>query len=147
MEGVKNMQLQPNQTPVQLAFDAKIVLPPPNRKSVVRMIIADEAVLGGVTVAELLSRTRRHNVVAVRQKAMFRARQETKLGYKTLGQLFNKDHSTVVTAVGRALGLRKGSMKGRIENVPLDFGDPSNVHRDYPQDADGQIIKEATAAT
>lgn len=125
-------------------FDVK--LPPPNRRTVVKVIIIEEAAYAGVTVGDMLSRTRRPMVVQARRLAMGRARRETGLGYNTLGELFHKDHTSVVAAVGRFLGLPKGSLKGKLVFPPADYGEPDAYSRDHPADAHGEVHAQAPTA-
>ena len=76
----------------------EVTLPPPSRKTKVRAIIKEEAENGGVDIEVLLKPGRRGtvNTIAVRHKAMYRARSETGLPYKTLGKLFYRHHATVI---------------------------------------------------
>jgi chromosomal replication initiation ATPase DnaA len=52
-----------------------------------------------MTVDDLRSRSKSSPLVAVRQEAMHAARTEAKATYEVIGQLLDRDHSTVVTGI------------------------------------------------
>ena len=53
-----------------------------------------------LTKSELVSRSRRVAIARPRQVAMFLARRHTSLSLQAIGQRFNRQHSTVLCAVG-----------------------------------------------
>lgn len=72
----------------------------PNPKAAVARIKHECAVKHGVTVDEIDGIRRAAHIVAARQEAMWRAKNETKLSYPEIGRRFgDKDHTTVIWGV------------------------------------------------
>jgi hypothetical protein len=73
--------------------------PNPNARSG-HDIICDVSAETGVTVQQILSPCRAHNVVAARHLAIYRvARERPDYSSPHLGRLFHRDHSTVLHAI------------------------------------------------
>lgn len=53
----------------------------------------------GISVEDLRSYRRMHGIARARHIAMFLSRELTQRSYPDLGRRFNRDHSTVITAV------------------------------------------------
>ena len=66
-------------------------------------LIEDAAREAGCTIQQMLGPCRRAPIVTARQKAMLRAYEE---GFSStqIGWAFNRDHTTVLYAVGRLTG-------------------------------------------
>lgn len=80
-----------------------------DRSSAVRVrgIIKVCADAHGISVNDLLSQGRQPNLVIARRQAMWTAAKETKLSLTALGNLFNRDHTTILAAIRRE-NLRTG---------------------------------------
>lgn len=61
-------------------------------------IIANAAMAGGVSVEEILSRSRRSEVVFPRHLAMSEVRRIFGLPTKVVGQIFDRNHATIIYA-------------------------------------------------
>lgn len=64
----------------------------------VQLAVAEEF---GVDLKEVLSESRRKAVAIPRHAGMYLCRRLTKHGFARIGAKFNRDHSTVITAVER----------------------------------------------
>ena len=64
-------------------------------------IIAEVAKTYNVSVTDILSNRRTASLVLARQVAMYIARETTDLSYKTIGENFGKDHTTVLYNVNK----------------------------------------------
>ena len=64
-------------------------------------IIAEVAKTYNVSVSDILSNRRTAPLVLARQVAMFIARETTDLSFKTIGENFGKDHTTVLYNVNK----------------------------------------------
>ena len=62
-------------------------------------IIAAVAAYSGICSKDILSKAQDRACVLPRQLAMYLCRKELRLSYPTLGRLFSRDHSTVMTSV------------------------------------------------
>lgn len=71
----------------------------PNPKAAVARIKHECAVKHGVTVDEIDGIRRAAHIVAARQEAMWRAKNETNLSFPSLGKLFDRDHTTVMWGI------------------------------------------------
>lgn len=75
---------------------------PEEAVSRVRRIIAEAAADAKITVTRLLGPSRKRAVVHARDRAIFRAKEETTLPLTRLGALFGgRDHSTIHSALAR----------------------------------------------
>lgn len=85
-------------------------------------IIKDVGAEAGLTLAEILSPTRRAKVVRVRDaaiRAVHAARPN--LSYKQIADLFRRDHSSIMVALNRSGGRNTRSQrwfKERYESAP-----------------------------
>lgn len=52
----------------------------------------------GVTIADLVGKSREQRIVRPRHHAMWLIRQQTKLSYPQIGRMFHQDHTTVIAA-------------------------------------------------
>lgn len=74
----------------------------PAHRSRWRLIVKEVAAKHGVTVEDLVGRSRVPAIVAARHEAMFRVRKETTHSLPHIGRLFGgRDHSTVLNAMRR----------------------------------------------
>lgn len=64
-----------------------------------KKIIAETAEKHGITVDALMNRGRK--TFAARAEAIVRVRQERKLSLSQIGNIFNRDHTTVLNAIRR----------------------------------------------
>jgi chromosomal replication initiation ATPase DnaA len=71
---------------------------PTTKTHAAHMLIAECARQHGCTVIDIYSLTRRPSIVAARHEAMWSARQ-LGLSYPEIGDIFGKDHTTVISAV------------------------------------------------
>lgn len=53
----------------------------------------------GIRIADILSRKRSGSIARARQVAMYLARKDTQLTFKEIGDIFGRDHGTVIWAV------------------------------------------------
>lgn len=67
-------------------------------------ILAQEANESNISIHEIKSKSRKREHVMVRDKTIFRLRNELNLSYGDIGRLLNRDHSTVMTAYERYCG-------------------------------------------
>ena len=65
----------------------------------IRDIIAEVADEFQLFPSDIVSHKRRSKIVKARQKAMWRARQETDASYLKLARIFKRDHTTVIHGV------------------------------------------------
>ena len=64
------------------------------------LAICREALEGtGVTLEDVLGHSRHKNVVIARHALMALVREETNLSYPQIGEIFNRDHTTIIAAV------------------------------------------------
>lgn len=77
--------------------------PPPSEDAVVMHVIAVAAELFHITSAEILGPSREREPVQARQVAMAVARARTTLSLPHLGDLFDRDHSTVHASIRRVI--------------------------------------------
>lgn len=64
-------------------------------------IIEEVAIEFGYTVDELVGPSKARAVSTARSVAMYAVRKRTDLSFPAIGELFNRDHSTIVTGCGR----------------------------------------------
>ena len=64
-------------------------------------IIAEVADEFGYTVDDLVGPSKARAVSTARSVAMYAVRKKTDLSFPQIGELFNRDHSTIVTGCGR----------------------------------------------
>lgn len=74
------------------AEEVKIALTP-------EKIVASVAAIYGVRSEDLLGKAQNQECSFPRQIAMYLCRQELKLPYQSIGQIFSRDHSTVMTSI------------------------------------------------
>ena len=67
----------------------------------IEKIIAEVARTYNVSESDILSNRRTASLVLARQVAMYIARETTEMSYKTIGENFGKDHSTVLYNVNK----------------------------------------------
>ena len=67
-------------------------------------IIKDVAANTGFSVEELTGKRRFTGLVEARHRAMAQIRERTALSYPEIGNLFNRDHSSVIHAVQKQRG-------------------------------------------
>lgn len=65
-----------------------------------KMIIAQVCERRGVSVEEVLGRSRFKRICSARKEAYVRLREEN-LSYPTIGKMFGRDHTTVIDGVKR----------------------------------------------
>ena len=65
------------------------------------LIIAEVAKTYNVSVTDILSNRKTASLVLARQVAMYIARETTDLSYKSIGESFGKDHTTVLYNVNK----------------------------------------------
>lgn len=70
---------------------------PPNREGRVPAIIEETAGYFGVSVREIMGRSRSKSVASARKEAMRKVR-ELGFSYPEIGRMFGRDHTTVVSA-------------------------------------------------
>lgn len=75
-----------------LAEEQKLVVTP-------EMVFDQVATHFGIQVTDILGKTQTREFVRPRQIAMYLCREELNLPYTKIGELFNKDHSTVMASV------------------------------------------------
>lgn len=68
------------------------------QKQQAREIVRKIAARNEVSVADIMSASRKAPIVAARQMAMYRLRANLGLSYPAIGKFFNRDHSTVMHA-------------------------------------------------
>ncbi len=71
---------------------------PDDNEITVSLIMSQCAVYFGVTIEQMGSSERSHNVVEARQIAMYLCRELTDLSLPKIGQAFGRDHTTVMHA-------------------------------------------------
>ena len=71
---------------------------PDDNEITVSLIMSQCAVYFGVTIEQMCSSERSHNVVEARQIAMYLCRELTDLSLPKIGQAFGRDHTTVMHA-------------------------------------------------
>lgn len=101
----------------------------PLRRMDVRDIIGDEARRAEISVADLLSKSRKRNISWPRQRAMWRCRTELGLSLTQIGEIFGRNHATVIHAIRKVEGgeeyllqRKEKSYAGLIKTgLPLDM--------------------------
>ena len=76
-------------------------------------------IITGINEETIKSRTRRREVVDVRQVAMYLVQKYTRLNLKKTGELFNRDHATVLHAKRRVEDAKNGFNNELREIVEL----------------------------
>ena len=71
-------------------------------------IIQTAVVVTGVTLKELKGRTRKRSVVYVRQVVLYLIQKYTALTTPRTGEIFNRDHSTVIASMKRVNDAKNG---------------------------------------
>ena len=79
----------------------------------IRDIIAEVADEFQLFPSDIVSHKRRSKIVKARQKAMWRARQETDASYLKLARIFKRDHTTVIHGVRCWEAIRDGKVYRR----------------------------------
>ena len=77
-----------------------------NDRAAVTLIQTETCARFEISFAKMLGPSRRKAVVAARYEAIRAAREKTKLSTPKLGALFNRDHTSILWALGR---LKKSS--------------------------------------
>lgn len=112
---------------VSQGFAAAEELPHPIPPSEVHRICTTIAVAYGLTVADLVGKSRKARIVIARQTAMAHIRPLKSL--HAIGLIFRRDHTTVVHSV-RCHGAAIGAYVGRVAEHLLTRGDaPTNPPR------------------
>jgi chromosomal replication initiator protein len=94
----------------------------PNPKMVVARIKSEVATKHGVTAGEIDGIRRAAHIVAARQEAMWRVKNETKLSYPEIGRRFgDKDHTTVIWAVRQHEARMAGTKLRRIPGAKFSL--------------------------
>ena len=87
----------------------------PQPRKLARHIIAEVAQAYRISVNEILSCGRRHPVAKARMEAMRRIRLELNYSYHQIARIFDRDHSTVISAVrGGKGGLDKRNKQKQV---------------------------------
>lgn len=83
------------------------------------LIIEETAKFYNLTSQEIMGRSKTKNVVLARQVAMFVTKKMTTLSLEDIGAAFNRDHTTVMHAVGRITDLMNKSpdMKEIVSDI------------------------------
>lgn len=71
-------------------------------------IIQTAVVVTGISIIQLKSKTRLRQVVYVRQVAVYLIQKYTSLTMHKTGEIFDRDHSTVIASVRRVNEAKKG---------------------------------------
>lgn len=71
-------------------------------------IIQTAVIVTGITINQLKSKTRLRSVVYVRQATIYLIQKYTPLTMLRTGQIFNRDHSTVIASVKRVNDAKNG---------------------------------------
>lgn len=74
----------------------------PSWRDVAIRLIATVAQEHGVSPAELLGTSRHRHIITAKQAAMLAVRERMGLSYPVIGELFNRDHTTVLHGCLRA---------------------------------------------
>jgi len=75
------------------------MIPPWKGKARAREILQEIAETYNVTVADILSRARRKELVVARHHAMWRVRTSTTLSFPQMARIFQRDHTSVIYGV------------------------------------------------
>jgi chromosomal replication initiator protein len=87
---------------LELATRALEDLMPPSAEEIpAAVILAETARYFGLTREELCSRSRSRQLTAARHVAMYLVRELTSLSLPKIGELFDRDHSTVMYGTGK----------------------------------------------
>ena len=78
-------------------------------------IVSIAAEMFGTDAECVMSRSREASASAARRSAMAAVRERFELSYPVIGDLFDRDHSTVMTAIGRADGQRVAVLLDRFD--------------------------------
>ena len=70
----------------------------------------------GITSADILGKSQLQGITLPRQAAMYYIRKKLKLPYQMIGQLFGRDHSTVMSSIKQ---IQKSIDENKLN--PLDF--------------------------
>lgn len=108
MAGARVGQIMP--APLPPAQDQGPVVEPtkwPVLRSPAQVLIAEIAEAHGISVADLMSRSRKRSCVAARHEAMVRVFLEITIGGRRLnacevGRIFRRDHTTILHALRKA---------------------------------------------
>ncbi len=84
--------------PVVQGFIRDIVNDPKKEPIKIEQIISEVARNYSIQETDILSRRKTANIALARQVAMYIAKETTELSYKSIGESFNKDHTTVLYA-------------------------------------------------
>ena len=80
----------------------------PAKTARTKMIIARVAAENGLTVDDIMVRSHARKYSWPRQNAMLAIRRETGLSYPAIGQIFKRDHATVMDACKKAEARERG---------------------------------------
>lgn len=70
----------------------------------------------GLTFADLAGRSRKKHIVAARYSAIRLVRAVSSMSYPQIGRMFNRDHTTVMHALG-VLGRQRKKQEAQHENA------------------------------
>ena len=70
-------------------------------------IICEVSLMSGVSVAEIMGHRRPARVVKARHEAIRRVAEETTWSIPRIGQIFNRDHTTILHAINKTGCVRK----------------------------------------
>jgi len=94
----------------------------PNPKAVVARIKQECAIKHGIAASEIDGMRRAAPIVAARQEAMWRVKNETKLSYPEIGRRFgDKDHTTVIWAVRQHEARMAGTKLRRVPGAKFSL--------------------------
>jgi len=71
------------------------------KRATAKSVIALVAAKHGITTADLMSVTRKKNIVEARQEAMYRIKVSTGYSVLEIARLFSKDHTTILHAISK----------------------------------------------
>jgi hypothetical protein len=76
-------------------------VPVNKKREAVRRIIKEVGEVHGLTKDQMLSDTRKREVVAARHELMYRIRHEIGMSFLEIGAYFKRDHTTIINSVFR----------------------------------------------
>lgn len=90
-------------------------------------VIADVGMSSGISAAEMIGPSRLRHIVRARQEAMLAVRERLDLSYTAIGQVFARDHTTIIAGCRAATRRRAQGQKEKeqseneeLERNPVD---------------------------